>query len=53
MKHSGRAVLGNVIPTTTGAAKAVSTVLPEMTGKLTGISIRVPVYVVSAISDCY
>lgn len=38
----GRAVLGNVIPTTTGAAKAVSSVLPELAGKLTGLSLRVP-----------
>ena len=41
-RRSGRAVLGNVIPTTTGAAKAVASVLPELTGKLTGISLRVP-----------
>jgi glyceraldehyde 3-phosphate dehydrogenase len=41
-RRAGRAVLGNVIPTSTGAAKAVSTVLPELTGKLTGISLRVP-----------
>lgn len=38
-------MLGNVIPTTTGAAKAVARVLPELTGKLTGISLRVPMYV--------
>lgn len=42
MLGEGRAVLGNVIPTTTGAAKAVSSVLPELTGKLMGISLRVP-----------
>lgn len=41
-RRAGRAVLGNVIPTTTGAAKAVSVVLPELAGKLTGISLRVP-----------
>lgn len=41
-RRAGRAVLGNVIPTTTGAAKAVSTVLPELAGKMTGISLRVP-----------
>jgi glyceraldehyde 3-phosphate dehydrogenase len=41
----GRAALGNIIPTTTGAAKAISQVLPELAGKLTGISIRVPTYV--------
>ena len=44
-RRLGRAVLGNVIPTTTGAASAVSAVLPELTGKLTGISLRVPTYV--------
>lgn len=41
-RRAGRSVLGNVIPTTTGAAKAVAAVLPELTGKITGISIRVP-----------
>lgn len=41
-RRAGRAVLGNVIPTTTGAAKAVSTVLPELARKMTGISLRVP-----------
>jgi len=44
-RRLGRAVLGNVIPTTTGAASAVSAVLPQLTGKLTGISLRVPTYV--------
>lgn len=37
-----RAAAENIIPTTTGAAKAVSLVLPELAGKLDGISIRVP-----------
>ena len=37
-----RAAAENIIPTTTGAAKAVSLVLPELEGKLDGISIRVP-----------
>ncbi|KAH8586974.1 putative glyceraldehyde-3-phosphate dehydrogenase [Bisporella sp. PMI_857] len=48
-RRAGRAVLGNVIPTTTGAAKAVSSVLPELTGKLTGISLRVPTNNVSLV----
>jgi glyceraldehyde 3-phosphate dehydrogenase len=37
-----RAAALNMIPTTTGAAKAVTLVIPELKGKLTGISVRVP-----------
>lgn len=41
-RRLGRGVFNNIIPTTTGAAKAVAAVLPELKGKVTGVSIRVP-----------
>src|SRR5690606_27224727 len=41
--YRARACAINIIPSTTGAAKAVGLVLPELKGKLTGISLRVPV----------
>lgn len=44
-----RAAAENIIPTTTGAAKAVSLVLPELEGKLNGFAIRVPVPTVSMV----
>lgn len=47
--RTGRSVFGNVIPSTTGAAKAVGLVIPELQGKMTGISYRVPTASVSVI----
>ncbi|GAA5986964.1 hypothetical protein JCM11641_002269 [Rhodosporidiobolus odoratus] len=45
----GRASGTNIIPTTTGANKAISLVLPELAGRFTGISVRVPVQNVSLV----
>ena len=47
--RTGRSVFGNVIPSTTGAAKAVGLVIPSLKGKMTGISYRVPTANVSVI----
>lgn len=47
--RSGRSVLQNIIPASTGATKAVSKVLPEMEGKLSGLAFRVPVSNVSVV----
>ena len=47
--RTGRSVFNNVIPTSTGAAKAVALVLPSLKGKLTGISYRVPTVDVSLV----
>ena len=47
--RGGRAASGNIIPSTTGAAKAVGIVIPELNGKLTGMSIRVPTLNVSVV----
>jgi glyceraldehyde 3-phosphate dehydrogenase len=45
----GRSAAINIIPSTTGAAKAVALVLPEVKGKLTGMSLRVPTPTVSVV----
>lgn len=45
----GRSVLTNMIPTTTGAAVAVTKVIPELDGKLTGMAVRVPTADVSIV----
>ena len=47
--RTGRSVLGNIIPSTTGAAKAVGLVIPELKGKMTGMSFRVPTNDVSVV----
>ena len=47
--RGGRAAAANIIPSSTGAAKAVGKVIPEMNGKLTGMSFRVPTVDVSVV----
>lgn len=51
--RGGRASSGNIIPSSTGAAKAVSKIIPELAGKLTGMSFRVPTLDVSVIDVTY
>ncbi|MBW7874628.1 MAG: type I glyceraldehyde-3-phosphate dehydrogenase [Candidatus Cloacimonetes bacterium] len=48
-----RAAALNMIPTKTGAAKAVAEVLPQLKGKLTGIAVRVPTPNVSVVDVCF
>ena len=47
--RGGRAASNNIIPSSTGAAKAVGKVIPELNGKLTGMSFRVPTLDVSVV----
>ena len=47
--RTGRSVIGNIIPSSTGAAKAVGLVMPELKGKMTGMSFRIPTNDVSVV----
>ncbi len=47
--RTGRSVFNNIIPSTTGAAKAVGLVMPQLNGKLTGMSFRVPTNDISVV----
>ena len=47
--RGGRAAAGNIIPSSTGAAKACALVIPEVKGKLTGMAFRVPTLDVSVV----
>ena len=47
--RTGRSIFGNIIPSSTGAAKACALVIPEVKGKLTGMSLRIPTADVSLV----
>merc|ERR1712086_994043 len=47
--RGGRAASGNIIPSSTGAAVAVTKVIPSLAGKITGMAFRVPTAVVSVV----
>ena len=47
--RSGRSAMNNIIPASTGAAKAVGSVIPDLNGKLTGMAFRVPTVDVSVV----
>jgi glyceraldehyde 3-phosphate dehydrogenase len=47
--RAGRSALLNIIPSSTGAAKAVGLVIPELNGKLTGMAFRIPTANVSVV----
>ena len=47
--RTGRSILNNIIPTSTGAAKAVGRVIPSLKGKMTGMAFRVPTADVSVV----